>query len=197
MGYDDSKNGAGLLDVSEAVEHGLRTGIAATFVEGVRRRNPGAVVNAVVALGATYLPTVLEERCAVEFRPWQRVYVATAMLNHAVGMLGPYDDVWWWDHLTHMHSATLLGGLIHVVSRRRDADPRARVLVGVATMGLLWELVEYAIHVASRRVGLEPILVSYGRVDTLLDLLFNLVGAGLVLAFGDSLLGNLVRHDEE
>jgi hypothetical protein len=64
-------------------------------------------------------------------------------------------------------------------------------------MGLLWELVEYLVHVASRRVGLEPILVSYGRVDTLLDLLFNLVGAGLVLAFGDSLLGNLVRHDEE
>jgi hypothetical protein len=197
MTHERSEDGVAPPELPEAAERGLRTGIAAVFVEGVRRRNPGAIVNAVVALGATYLPTALEERCAVEFRPWQRVYVTTAMLTHAVGMLGPYDDVWWWDHLTHMHSATLLGGLIHVVSRREDVDPRPRVLVGVATMGLLWELVEYAIHVASRRVGLEPILVSYGRVDTLLDLLFNLVGAGLVLAFGDSLLGNLVRRDEE
>jgi hypothetical protein len=171
-------------------------GIVAVVVEGVRRRNPGAVVNAVVALGATYLPAALENRCVGEFRPWQRVYVTTAMLTHAVGMLGPYDDVWWWDHLTHTHSATLLGGLIHVVSRRLDVNPRPRVVVGVATAGLLWELVEYVAHVASRRVGLEPVLVSYGAVDTFLDLVFNFVGAGLVLAFGDTLLGNLVGRDE-
>lgn len=184
-------------DVAEGAERWLRVGIAAVFVEGVRRRDPGAIVNAVVALGATFLPAILERRCTVEFRPWQRIYVETAMVTHAVGMLGPYDDVWWWDHLTHVHSATLLGGLVHVVSRRLDVDPRPRVLAGVATVGVLWELVEYVAHVASRRVGLEPVLVSYGKVDTLLDLVFNVVGAVLVLAFGDTLLGNLVRRDDE
>ncbi len=154
-------------------------------------------MNAVVALGATYLPAILERQCTVEFRPWQRIYVQTAMVTHAVGMLGPYDDVWWWDHLTHVHSATLLGGLIHVISRRLDVDPRPRVLVGVATMGVLWELVEYVAHAASRQVGLEPVLVSYGKMDTALDLVFNIVGAVLVLAFGDTLLGNLIRHGDE
>lgn len=197
MGYDRSGGGGPPVEVPQVVERGLRMGIVAVAVEGVRRRDPGAMVNAVVALGATCLPAALEERCVVEFRPWQRVYVTTAMLTHAVGMLGPYDDVWWWDHLTHMHSATLLGGLIHVVSRRLDVNPRPRVLAGVATAGLLWELVEYVAHAASRRVGLEPVLVSYGAVDTLLDLVFNFVGAGLVLAFGDTLLGNLVRRDEQ
>ncbi|MFD1513403.1 hypothetical protein [Halomarina rubra] len=184
-------------DFSGTAERGLRTGIVAVLVEGARRRNPGAVVNAVVALGATYVPAVFEARSSVEFRPWQRIYVATAMLTHAVGMLGPYDDIWWWDHLTHLHSATLLGGLIHVTARRSDVDPRPRVVVGVATMGLLWELGEYVIHVASRQVGLEPILVSYGRADTLLDLVFNVVGAALVVVFGDSLLENFIRQSDD
>jgi hypothetical protein len=197
MEHDRSGGPPTPFSVIETGERGLRTGIVAVFVEGVRRRNPGAIVNAVVALWATYLPAVLERRCAIEFRPWQRIYVATAMLTHAVGMLGPYDDIWWWDHLTHVHSATLLGGLIHVVSRRSGVDPRPRVLVGVAVAGLLWELVEYVAHVASRAVGLEPILVSYGAADTLLDLVCNLVGAVLVLAFGDTLLGDLVRPRDE
>jgi VanZ family protein len=119
------------------------------------------------------------------------------MLTHAVGMLGQYDDIRWWDHLTHIHSSTLLGGLIHVLSRRLGVDPRLRVITGVATMGIIWELMEYIIHASSRRVGLEPILVSYSKVDTLLDLVFNLIGAALVLVFGDTLLRNLIRHENE
>ncbi|MDQ2074160.1 hypothetical protein RBH20_16610 [Haloarcula sp. H-GB4] len=117
------------------------------------------------------------------------------MLTHAVGMLGPYDDIWWWDNLTHIHSATVLGGLIHVLSRRLGVDPEQRVITGVATMGILWEFMEYIIHASSRRLGLEPILVSYGKTDTLLDLVSDLVGAVLVLVFGDVLLGNLVRRE--
>ncbi|WP_228546400.1 hypothetical protein [Halegenticoccus tardaugens] len=44
---------------------------------------------------------------------------------------------------------------------------------------------------------LEPVLVSYGKIDTFLDLVFNIVGAVLVLAFGDTLLGDLIRHGNE
>lgn len=165
------------------------------FLAGFRRRNPGAVVNAVVSLVATYLPVLVEWRYDVEFRPWQRLYLNAGMLTHAVGMLGPYDDVWWWDHLTHTYSSSLLGGLIFVRARRRGRDPRPRVLVGVLGVGVLWELVEYIIHVVSRHVGLEPLLVSYGAEDTLLDLVFDLLGAILVLVFGDRLFSNLVRDD--
>jgi hypothetical protein len=181
---------------TSTTERGIRAAIVAVFVVGIRRRNPGAVANAVIALAGTYLPDVVERRYSVEFHPWQRVYSQTAMLTHAIGMLGPYDDVWWWDHLTHTHSATLLGGLVHVVARRRGRDPRPRVLAGIVGLGALWELLEYVIHVVSRRVGLEPVLVSYGRIDTLLDLVFNVLGAFLTLALGDRLLGNLVGRDD-
>jgi hypothetical protein len=177
--------------VAREAERGVRYGIVAVFVVGIRRRNLGAVVNALLALVLSFLPGVTERIFDVEFRPWQRLYTATALLNHAVGMLGPYEEVWWWDHLTHTHSASVLGGLVHTFARRRGRDPRPRVLAVVVGLGVLWELVEYVIHATFRRVGLEPILVPYGRRDTVFDLLFDLVGALLVLAFGDRLLDNL------
>lgn len=181
--------------VARTVECGVRWGLVAVFGEGVRRRDPGAVVNGVVSLAATYLPDLAESRYNVEFRPWQRVYAAVAMLAHAVGMLGPYDDTWWWDHVTHTISATLFSGVVHVAANRRGHDPRPRVLAAIAVGGVLWELLEYAIHAASRRVGIEPVLVSYSARDTLVDLVFNVVGALLVLAFGDRLLGNFTGQD--
>ena len=192
-----SESGTTSSAVTRVIERAIRTGIAVFFAEGLRTRSPGAVVNALVAFVGAHLPAILERCRIVELRPWQRIYVETAMLTHAAGMLGPYDDIWWWDHLTHIHSSTVLGGLIHVLSRRLGVDPKPRVVTGVLTMGILWEVMEYIVHVASRRVGLEPILVSYGKIDTLLDLVFNLVGAALVLVFGDALLGNLVRPEND
>ncbi|NHN59294.1 MULTISPECIES: hypothetical protein [Halorussus] len=181
---------------ARALERGLRYGIVAVFVEGFRRRNPGAVVNAAFSFAATFVPNAVERVWNVEFRPWQRVYASVAMLAHAIGMLGPYDDTWWWDHVTHTLSATLFAGVVHAAARRRGRDPRPRVLAAVVVVGVVWELLEYGIHAASERVGIDPLLVSYSRKDTLLDLCFNMLGAVLVLAFGDRLLRNFTRDAE-
>ena len=182
--------------VVRTLERGIRIGLVAVFGEGLRQRDPGAVVNGVVALGATSLLDFAESRYDVTFRPWQRVYAGIAMLAHAVGMLGPYDETWWWDHVTHILSATLLSGFVHTAARRRGRDPTPRVLAAVVSGGVVWEILEYAIHAVSRRLGIEPVLVTYGARDTLLDLVFDLIGALLVVAFGDRLLGNVTRRDD-
>lgn len=169
-------------------ETGFRAAIVAVLIEGLRRRDPAAVVNAIASLLGTRLPSALERHTDVQIRPWHRGYVSGAMFAHAAGMLGPYDDVWWWDHLTHTLTATILGETIHVVARDRGADPRPRVIAAVVGLGLLWEALEYVIHAGSRRVGLEPVLVRYSATDTALDLGFNLVGAGLVVLFGDRII---------
>lgn len=186
--------GVSRTSATRAVERGIRYAILAVFGVGLRQRNPGAIVNAVIALAATYVPDVLERRYEFEFRPWQRLYAGIAMLAHAVGMLGPYDKQGRWDHVTHTLSASLLGGLVHAASRRRGRDPRPRVLAAIVVVGILWELLEYAVHAISDRLGLEPVLVPYSARDSLLDLFFNLVGALLVLAFGDRFLRNFTRH---
>ncbi len=118
------------------------------------------------------------------------------MVTHAVGMLGSYDSIGWWDHLTHTLSASILGGFAFTAAKRRGRNPRPRVLGAVVIGGLLWELIEYVIHAVADRLGIEPILVVYSTRDTVLDLLFNLVGALLVLVFGEHLLGNLVYSGE-
>lgn len=178
------------------VGFGIGNAILAVLAAGIRRRNPGAVVNALLALVGTGLPSLAERRYGIEFRPWQRVYTTTAMFDHAVGMLGPYDDTWWWDHLTHTHSATLLGGFVHVRARRNNRDPRPHVLAVVGCGGLLWECLEYAVHTTAGRLDAEPVLVTYGARDTILDIVFDFVGALLVLAFGDRFLGNFAPDEE-
>ncbi|MFC7020956.1 MULTISPECIES: hypothetical protein [Haloarcula] len=181
---------------ARTAERGIRVTLVAVFLVGVHRRNWSAAVNAVLSLAGTFLPPVLESRYGVEFLPWQRLYTGSAMVTHAVGMLGPYDDVWWWDHLTHTHSATLLGGLVHVVTRRRGNDPTATVMGAVGLAGIVWEIGEYGIHSVADALDVEPMLRTYGRTDTLLDLCFNLVGALVVLAVGDEYLENFIDRDE-
>ena len=65
------------------------------------------------------------------------------------------------------------------------------MLAATVCGGVLQELMEYAVHAVATRLGFEPVLVPYGKRDTLLDLLFDLLGALLALAFGDRLLRNL------
>ncbi|RDI72704.1 hypothetical protein [Halopelagius longus] len=180
-------------DTRTPAEKGIKGATLAVFVEGFRRRDPNAVVNGVLMFAATFLPDIAERLYDVEFRPWQRAYADAAMLAHAVGMLGPYDETWWWDHVTHAFSATLLGGLTHVVSRRRGRNSPRDVFAAVVGGGLLWEAMEYTVHSVSDRLGIEPVLVYYGPYDTVKDLLFNVVGAGLVVAFGDRYLRNLTE----
>lgn len=176
--------------VTRTAKRSIKGATLAVLVEGLRHRSPNAIVNAILMFAATYLPDIAEQLYDVEFRLWQQVYVEVTMLAHAVGFLGPYDDIWWWDHITHILSATLLGGCIHVAARRRGRDPERDVLASIVGGGLLWEGLEYTIHRLSDRIGVESLLVYYGPRDTLNDLLSNLVGALLVLVFGDRLLRN-------
>ncbi len=184
-----------MASAERTAKRGLRYALVTVFIVGVRQRKPGAVANALLAALGTYVSDVVEHRYDIELQAWHHLYIDSAMVTHAVGMLGPYDDIRWWDHLTHTHSATILGGAVFAISRRRGRDPCPRVIAVVALVGVLWELAEYAIHSVANRLGVEPILVTYGRTDTALDLLFDLVGALLVLAFGDRVLGDLAPAD--
>ena len=177
-----------------AVQRGVRIAIVSVFVEGLRRDNLGAVVNGVVALATSYLPSLLEWRYDVSFRPWQRLFTETAMFAHAFGMLGRYEDTWWWDHVTHTASAGILGSIVHVAARRADRDPRPYVLAIVAGGGVVWEAGEYVIHWTTDRLNIDPVLIPYSARDSVLDLVFNVVGALVVVRFGDRLLGNFYEE---
>lgn len=169
--------------------------LVATLYAGVRQRNEAAVVNIVAAIGVTLLPTLIAalfhppgwSACLPELTLW----IAVAGFLHSLGMLGLYESTSWWDHLTHAVSAALAAALLYagllvaVASQSGPAD--VPLIVPVVTVGALlvlgiaWELLELVARDVGRRYDIEPVLVHYGWWDTGLDMVFDVVGALLVV----------------
>lgn len=176
---------------------GLVGALGWTLWVGSRRRDAAVAVNAVAALGAVALPTVLEGffrvglETDVSLGPTLTLWIAVAGVLHMLGMLGWYDERWWWDHLTHTVSAALVAAVVYagvLVAGPPAVLGPVRGGAAVWTVGLTmvagvaWECLELAARALSDRVGVDPVLEYYGRFDTPLDLVFDAVGVACVLA---------------
>ena len=203
-----ARDDAGLWDrIQLLVNRLLQVGIVGALLAGVRRRDPSVVTNGAVSLVFAAIPGRIETAYDVRFRPWQRLWVSAAALVHTLGMLGPYDRIWWWDHVTHTLSGVVVAGAADVDYRARPEgreraslpfDGRATWITGVTVgFGLLWEFLEYGIHAVADRRDFEPLLVHYGRFDSVADVAFDLLGAGLVIFLGKPALSNLVESEPE
>ena len=172
----------------------LQTVLVGLLVLGVYLGELGAVVNAAMALGVTLLPKLLKRDLGVTLDPRLTLYLTVAVLLHAVGMFGAYDDVWWWDHLTLTLSATVVAGvgytLVRVVEEHSDAvsvPPEFEflfVLLFTLALGVFWEVLEFFVRITAAHFGVAEILVQYGLEDTLMDLLFDALGAVVVATLG-------------
>lgn len=123
---------------------------------------------------------------SVRIPPWQRGYIATALFLHPMGGLyGFYNTIWYFDHITHFMSATLVSAIGYVLARSRwgyTGHGRwlvpAFTLVFILTAGFFWEIIEI----------LTPVLTVYGPNDTAWDYVFNTLGGLVVIAFGRYIL---------
>ncbi|MFC7045949.1 hypothetical protein ACFQH6_11475 [Halobacteriaceae archaeon GCM10025711] len=161
--------------------------------------NLGVVVNAGVGLLVTFLPSVLQRNYRFTMDVGIVLWISVAMFLHALGtlplpgidFLTPYKAVWWWDHLTHALSSSLVAGVAYAATRalqvHTDAirmPPKfmfAYLLMFVMAFGVVWELVEFYIGVVSGLLGIPGVLTQYGLDDTVLDLFYNTMG-GLAVA---------------
>lgn len=166
-------------------------------VETFRRRNVPAIVNGLLALGVALLPAAIRLGLGgapgtdLTYDPALPLWLAVAGVIHTVGMLGLYDSVWWWDHLAHTVSAALVTALVYAAVLVPASAGVIGPLTPIATAGVtlillllfavLWELVEELARHAAEEYDVGPILVVYGPYDAAFDLVFNVVGAGLVL----------------
>lgn len=127
----------------------------------------------------------------VDFGAVLPLWIAVAGSLHTIGMTGVYERVWWWDHLTHTVSAGLIGALLYGALLAIDAHPQASSIgdatIGIVTVsltllvGVLWEFIELLGRDVAVSFDREPLLVPYGRLDTALDLAFDVVGPVLVI----------------
>ncbi|SDF21971.1 hypothetical protein [Halorientalis regularis] len=166
----------------------LQLAVLGTLGEAARRRNVAAAVNALFALAVALLPAVVGiVSPSVVIDPTVPLWVALAGFLHSLGMLGCYEAIWWWDHLTHTVSAALVAALLYAALVVAFAP--STVVLSVATVlftfavGVFWELIELVAREVGDRFDVEPVLVHYGWRDTAFDLLFDVVGALLIVGF--------------
>ncbi|MFD1588422.1 hypothetical protein ACFR9U_15675 [Halorientalis brevis] len=180
-----------------AVLTALLGALACTLLVALHRRDVSASVNALVSLVLALLSLSLATGSLSPLRgpfltPELPVWVTAAGLLHSVGMLGPYDSCWWWDHLTHTVSATIVAALVYAglivavsTGTTRALSPAAiagATIIYTFVIGVFWELVELVARAVGERYDIEPMLVHYGWRDTAFDLAFDLVGAIIVVA---------------
>lgn len=165
--------------------------IAAILLAGLVARDPRLSVNALLALAGTFIPTLLARDYRVYIGPAATVWITAALCLHAVGMVGAYEAIFWWDHLTHLVSASLVAAIAYIAVTAADRHLEdlylpawsVSVLLFVWTIGLgvLWEVMEFVGRAIAVELGTDPLLVQYGLADTMLDLAVDAVG-GLIIA---------------
>lgn len=167
---------------------------------GLDRGAPGLVINAVVGLGVARVPGLLERDLDLPMDAGLALWITAAAFLHAVGAVWLYS-VPGWDHLTHALSASLVAGAGYAVARAYDVhDPRvdlpprflfALVLILVVAFGVLWEVLEFGLGSLASLTGVR-VLTQRGIEDTMLDLVFDLVGAVIVATVGTARLSGVV-----
>jgi uncharacterized membrane protein YjdF len=105
--------------------------------------------------------------------------------------------------MTHALSASVVAAAGYAVARAVDVhDDRVRlprqfmfvfILLVTLAFGVFWEVLEFTIGEVAALVGSEgAILVQYGLGDTMLDLVFDTVGAIIVAVWGTAHLSDVV-----
>ncbi|WP_435359021.1 hypothetical protein [Haloarchaeobius sp. DFWS5] len=189
--------------------HALQLLMFSIFSIGLWLGNAGVVVNAGIGLGVTMLPALLRRNYGFTMDVGLVLWITVAMFLHAVGTLPLpglnfstlYGSTWWWDHLTHALSSSLVAAVAYATARaieeHTDAihfSPRfmfVYLLAFVMAFGVVWELIEFYISVAAQLLGTGSVLTQYGLDDTVLDLTYNTLGGLLVALFGTAYLSGV------
>ncbi|WP_276250629.1 hypothetical protein [Haloarcula rara] len=176
---------------------------------GILTGSTGVIVNTGVGLLVTQLPALLERDYGIALDPALTLWITTAVFLHAVGVIGlPWADanfyktIWWWDHLTHALSSSIVAAIGYTTVRALDrhsediyVPPRFMfvfILMFVMAFGVVWEVLEFTIGLAADATGNTAVLTQFGLEDTMLDLVFDSIGAVIVAIWGTAHLTDVV-----
>ncbi|WP_435095229.1 hypothetical protein [Halarchaeum sp. P4] len=192
----------------EQLAHVLQLCLVGFVFVGFYEGQLGVVVNAAVGLAVSYLPAILERDYGVPMDPALVLWVTLAVFLHALGTLGVpgtgsfYQNVWWWDHLTHTLSSSVVAAAGYAAVRAIDEHTEAvyfppaflfALLFAITlAFGVFWEVIEFVISEVAAFLGMESVLTQYGVTDTMLDLLFDTAGALVVAVWGTAYLSGVV-----
>jgi hypothetical protein len=159
------------------------------------RRDWENVFLTVTVIGLTLIPAFIWRRCQIYLPPeLQLVAVAFVYLSLFLGSARDYYyRFWWWDIVLHTGSGFLLGlvGFVaiyllnHTDRLPRDVRPAFRCIFGLTfavTLGVLWEIFEFAVDSIWPEVNMQS--NETGVADTMYDLIVDTIGAVVVALMG-------------
>lgn len=186
---------------------GMQFVLVGIVAYGVVAGAPKAITNGGLGLFVTLLPALLERNYNIPLDPWLGVWITAAVFFHTIGSAGFYARVWWWDHLTHSLSASLIAGAGYTTLRAVDLHNEAIriptrfafvfILVVVLAFGVVWELFEFGLDLLADETGITMPLAQHGLDDTVLDMTYNTLGALVVATFGQAHLSGVAERVRE
>lgn len=190
----------GRLQLSErgrrSLVRGLQGVLVVVFLVGLYQRSISTVVNAGVALALLELPGLLERNLRLPIDTRLTLWIAVPVVLHTFGSMGLYTAIGIWDNLTHFLSSSLVAAAGYTTVRALDVHYEgvylpgkfvaAFLLIFTLAFGVLWELLEFAIDSFATLTGTDSVLAQHGLTNTMLDLVFDTVGAIVVAVWGSA-----------
>lgn len=144
----------------------------------------------------SFLPTVINRRSNVYLPPIMDLAITVVLYNHFfLGMhKGFYYKFPWWDLALHLSNSVVIGfigfGIVYslMITKQVLAKPFFISLYAVlfaTTIGVFWEIFEF---LADTTFGTN--MLSDGIVDTMTDLIADIIGASVVALAGFFYLRN-------
>ena len=191
----------------------LTLALVGIFAIGLERGSIGVMVNTGIALVIAELPAILERDHGITLDPGLTLWITAAVFLHALGVLGLpgaeenfYVTIWWWDHLTHALSSSVVAAVGYTTVRALDKHSSELklppnfmfvfVLLFVMAFGVFWEVIEFSLSLLADATGSTSILAQFSLEDTMLDLVFDTIGAIVVAIWGTAHLTDVVGHVE-
>lgn len=175
---------------------GLQGVLVAIFLVGLYQRSISTVVNAGVALVLLELPGLLERNFRLPIDTRLTLWIVVPVFLHALGSMGLYAAIGVWDNLTHLLSSSLVAAAGYTTVRALDVHYEgvylpgkfvaAFLLIFTLAFGVLWELLEFAIDGFAALTGTDSVLAQHGLTNTMLDLVFDTIGAIVVAVWGSA-----------
>ncbi|WP_340099834.1 hypothetical protein [Salinibaculum salinum] len=183
------------------LSYAMEVGLVGIIFAGVWGGSTTVVVNAFVGFVATQIPPILERDYDIPMDPALTLWITSAVFLHAFGVLGLpgseqnlYGQIPWFDHVTHGLSASVVAAVGYSTARALDEHspdihlPRrfmfVYILLFVLAFGVVWEVIEFGLGELARMQGNTALLTQHGLEDTMLDLVFDTIGAIVVATWG-------------
>ncbi len=164
------------------------------IIFGSYHRNPTVIANGFFSFLLTFLPAILKRDYKIPLGPGSAIGLTLAVLLHAIGTLGPYDSIIWWDDVMHGFTTAIVVLIGYIAVRSVDIHrddihlpPRFMfvfVLIFTMAAGVLWELFEFSVAEAVKIMNIDAPLIQYGLDDSILDLVYDMVGGILIAIYG-------------